>query len=275
MISRSYVSAMAVMLQAAMAAVGLPYGYTVHEFVRHKILDLVGDLSLLGRPLQGHLIAVKPGHAANCELVRLITAQMQKPLRAAQAFGPPPPGDDQKNALVEIMDQTGALDATQLMQILPHRYPFLMVDRVTKIEGNCITAIKNVTLNEPYFQGHFPGHPIMPGVLQLEAIAQVAGILMLRNAENMGQIAYFMSAEQVKWRKPVAPGEVLVIEVEARSAKPKAFAKSAAKPSAKPKSRSCSVIANDIRFTIYALRDDVARANSCETVQCIGSATIA
>jgi UDP-3-O-[3-hydroxymyristoyl] N-acetylglucosamine deacetylase / 3-hydroxyacyl-[acyl-carrier-protein] dehydratase len=184
------------------------------EFVRHKILDLVGDLSLLGRPLQGHLIAVKPGHAANCELVRLITAQMQKPLRAAQAFGPPPPGDDQKNALIEIIDETGALDATQLMQILPHRYPFLMVDRVTKIDGNFITAIKNVTLNEPYFQGHFPGHPIMPGVLQLEAIAQVAGILMLKNAENMGQIAYFMAAEQVKWRKPVAPGEVLVIEVE-------------------------------------------------------------
>jgi len=188
------------------------------EFVRHKILDLVGDLSLLGRPLQGHLIAVKPGHAANCELVRLVSAQMQKPLRAAQAFGPPPPAprgsDEAKNALVEIMDETGALDATQLMQILPHRYPFLMVDRVTKIDGNFITAIKNVTINEPYFQGHFPGHPIMPGVLQLEAIAQVAGILMLRNAENMGQIAYFMAAEQVKWRKPVSPGEVLVIEVE-------------------------------------------------------------
>jgi UDP-3-O-[3-hydroxymyristoyl] N-acetylglucosamine deacetylase/3-hydroxyacyl-[acyl-carrier-protein] dehydratase len=100
------------------------------------------------------------------------------------------------------------------MKILPHRYPFLMVDRVTKIDGNRITAIKNVTVNEPYFQGHFPGHPIMPGVLQLEAIAQVAGILMLRNAENMGQIAYFMSAEEVKWRKPVSPGEVLVIEVE-------------------------------------------------------------
>src|SRR5262249_2989055 len=132
----------------------------------------------------------------------------------AQAFGPPPPSDDEKNALVEIMDETGALDAAQLMKILPHRYPFLMVDRVTKIEGNRITAIKNVTVNEPYFQGHFPGHPIMPGVLQLEAIAQVAGILMLRNAENLGQIAYFMSAEEVKWRKPVSPGEVLVIEVE-------------------------------------------------------------
>ena len=188
------------------------------EFVRHKILDIVGDLSLLGRPLLGHLIAVKPSHAANCELVRMIAAQMNKPLRAAQAFGPPPPAAagnaQEKAALVELMDGTGALDPERVMQILPHRYPFLMVDRVTGIDGNRITAAKNVTVNEPYFQGHFPGHPIMPGVLQLEAIAQVAGILMLRQAENAGQIAYFMSAEDVRWRKPVVPGDVLVIEVE-------------------------------------------------------------
>ena len=92
------------------------------------------------------------------------------------------------------------------MQMLPHRYPFLMVDRVVKIEGNHIIAVKNVTINEPYFQGHFPGHPIMPGVLQLEAMAQVAGIVMLKSAENVGKIAYFMSAEDVKWRKPVLPG---------------------------------------------------------------------
>jgi UDP-3-O-[3-hydroxymyristoyl] N-acetylglucosamine deacetylase/3-hydroxyacyl-[acyl-carrier-protein] dehydratase len=89
-----------------------------------------------------------------------------------------------------------------------------MVDRVVKMEGNFISAVKNVTLNEPYFQGHFPGHPIMPGVLQLEAMAQVAGIIMLRRAENAGQIAYFMAADNVKWRKPVLPGDVLVIEVE-------------------------------------------------------------
>jgi UDP-3-O-[3-hydroxymyristoyl] N-acetylglucosamine deacetylase/3-hydroxyacyl-[acyl-carrier-protein] dehydratase len=101
-----------------------------------------------------------------------------------------------------------------VMQVLPHRYPFLMVDKVVKIEGNRVVAVKNVTINEPYFQGHFPGHPIMPGVLQLEAIAQVAGILMLRQAENFGKIAYFMSAESVKWRKPVRPGDVLVIDVE-------------------------------------------------------------
>ncbi|MCL5099082.1 MAG: 3-hydroxyacyl-ACP dehydratase FabZ, partial [Candidatus Omnitrophica bacterium] len=102
----------------------------------------------------------------------------------------------------------------QVMKILPHRYPFLMVDKVTSVAGNKIVAIKNVTINEPYFQGHFPGHPIMPGVLQLEAIAQTAGILMLRQAEHLGMIAYFMSAENVKWRKPVLPGDILEISVE-------------------------------------------------------------
>ncbi len=187
------------------------------EFVRHKILDIIGDLSLLGRPLQGHLIAVKPSHAANCELVRLINAQMEEPMRAAQAFGPPPVRanrEEDEKAMMELVDQDGALDANHVMQILPHRYPFLMLDRVAKIDGNSITAIKNVTINEPYFQGHFPGHPIMPGVMQLEAIAQAAGILMLKHASNSGLIAYFMSAENVKWRKPVVPGDVLAIEVE-------------------------------------------------------------
>jgi UDP-3-O-[3-hydroxymyristoyl] N-acetylglucosamine deacetylase/3-hydroxyacyl-[acyl-carrier-protein] dehydratase len=196
------------------------------EFVRHKMLDIVGDLSLTGRPIQGHVIAVRPSHAANCEFARLIVAQMNKPLRAAQAFGPPPVTEmkpeppnpskaaTDKNAMIEQLAGGGSLSTEQVMQILPHRYPFLMVDGVSKMEGNKITAFKNITINEPYFQGHFPGHPIMPGVLQLEAVAQVAGILMLRRAENLGQLAYFMSAEEVKWRKPVRPGDVLVIEVE-------------------------------------------------------------
>src|ERR1041385_660274 len=122
---------------------------------------------------------------------------------------------------MEIMDQGGGLDATQIMQMLPHLYPFLMVDCVTKLEGNRISAIKNVSINEPYFQGHFPGHPIMPGVLQLEAIAQIAGLLMLKQAENIGQIAYFMAAENVRWRKPVVPGDTLVIEVELTRARGK------------------------------------------------------
>jgi UDP-3-O-[3-hydroxymyristoyl] N-acetylglucosamine deacetylase/3-hydroxyacyl-[acyl-carrier-protein] dehydratase len=189
------------------------------EFVRHKILDILGDLSLLGRPLCGHVVAVRPSHSANCELARLIDAQMRKPLIAVQAFLPPPEPERLGTALartaVEDMVKEGAtLDVMQIMKIVPHRYPFLMVDRVTKIEGNKVTGIKNVTANEPYFQGHFPGHPIMPGVMQLEAMAQVVGILMLRQAENFGKLAYFMSAENVKWRKPVRPGDTLVIEAE-------------------------------------------------------------
>lgn len=179
------------------------------EFVRHKMLDIVGDLSLLGRPIHGHLVAVKPSHAANCELVRRLVSQMRRP----QTFGPPPVrGSD--SPLPEPLNAEGALGVEGVMRLLPHRYPFIMVDRVLKIEAGHIVGVKNVSINEPFFQGHFPGHPIMPGVLQLEAIAQVAGILMLRNAENAGQIAYFMSAENVKWRKPVQPGDVLVIDVE-------------------------------------------------------------
>ena len=164
------------------------------------------------------MIAVKPSHTANCELAKLVCAQMRRPLVAAQTFGPPPvvakTAEQQKADLFQIMDEVGALDSTQIMKILPHRYPFLMLDRVTKIDGNKITGVKNVTINEPFFQGHFPGHPIMPGVLQLEAIAQVAGILMLRQFDNLGKIAYFMAAEGVKWRKPVRPGDTLVIDVE-------------------------------------------------------------
>ena len=180
------------------------------EFVRHKMLDIVGDLSLLGRPVRGHLIAVKPSHAANCEFARLVQTQMNKPLRAAQTFAPPPA----KNAPEPLPSAEGAMDIEELMKMLPHRPPFLLVDRILKIEGNTITGVKNVTMNEDFFRGHFPGHPIMPGVLQLEAMAQVAGILLLKRIELANQIAYFMSAEEVKWRKPVVPGDVLVIEVE-------------------------------------------------------------
>ncbi len=187
------------------------------EFVRHKMLDIVGDLALLGRPVHGHLIAVKPSHSANCELVRRIAAQMRKPMLAAQAFAPPAAPDLPAPGATggqETTSTEGGMDTLRLMQVLPHRYPFLMVDRVIKIEGNHIVAAKSVTVNEPYFQGHFPGQPIMPGVLQLEAIAQVAGIVMLKRAENAGQLAYFMSADKVRWRKPVQPGDVLIIEVE-------------------------------------------------------------
>lgn len=189
------------------------------EFVRHKILDVLGDLALLGRPLCGHVVAVKPSHTANCELARQLSARSRKPLMAAQAFSPPPALVPGKSAVAGSEERPAGgggtiIDVADLMKILPHRYPFLMVDRVTSIEGNKITAVKNVSINESYFQGHFPNHPVMPGVLQLEAMAQVAGILMLKQAENLGRIAYFMSAERVKWRKPVRPGDQLVIDVE-------------------------------------------------------------
>jgi len=164
------------------------------EFVRHKMLDIVGDLSLVGKPIRGHLIAVRPSHAANCEFAKLIAAQMNKPLRAAQTFSPPP-SPAKMNVTPPVSGEIpptlpSVMDVEAIMKMLPHRYPFLMVDRVLKIEGNHITGLKSVTMNEPFFQGHFPGHPVMPGVMQLEAIAQVAGILLLKIIEAKGQVAY-------------------------------------------------------------------------------------
>ena len=116
---------------------------------------------------------------------------------------------------VSIPTGKAVLDVNEVMQILPHRFPFLMVDRIVDFEGdNKCTGVKGVTINEPYFVGHFPGHPVMPGVLQVEGMAQVASILMLRKSENQGKIGYFMSADKVKFRKPVFPGDSLFIEAE-------------------------------------------------------------
>ncbi len=171
------------------------------EFARHKILDIVGDLALLGRTIKGHVIAVKPGHGPNTDLARALGKQLAKTLALVPPTITPKGGD-----VLEVMD---------VMKVLPHRYPFLMVDRVINIEGaeKC-TAIKSVTINEPYFQGHFPGHPIMPGVLQLEAMAQVGSILLFKHINVAGKIGYFMSADSVKFRKPVVPGDTLFIEVD-------------------------------------------------------------
>ena len=188
------------------------------EFVRHKMLDIVGDLSLLGRPIRGHVIAVRPGHAGNCELARKILEQVSRPMRAAQTFAPPPPA---KPAPEPLPAADGAMNIEELMKFLPHRPPMLLVDRILKIDGNKIVGIKNVTMNEPFFPGHFPGHPIMPGVLQLEAMAQVAGVLLLKIIKAANQVAYFMAADNVKWRRPVVPGDVLVIEVELTKARGK------------------------------------------------------
>jgi UDP-3-O-[3-hydroxymyristoyl] N-acetylglucosamine deacetylase / 3-hydroxyacyl-[acyl-carrier-protein] dehydratase len=175
------------------------------EFVRHKILDMVGDISLLGRPLAAHIVVVRPGHGLNAELTRSLARAYERE-QPSVPFAPPTPVGTGE----EI-----AMDTIRLLNVLPHRYPFMMVDRIVKIEGEeRIVGLKNVTINEPYFQGHFPGHPIMPGVLQVEAIAQVAGVLMLRSGDNAGKVAYFMSANNVKFRRPVRPGDQLMIEVE-------------------------------------------------------------
>ena len=172
------------------------------ELARHKILDLVGDLMLSGKRIMGHVIAVKPGHGPNTEMAR----KLAETYRRLDALMPAP---------VNLPTGEAVLDVNEVMRILPHRYPFLMVDRVIGFEGeNKCTAVKSVTINEPFFQGHFPGHPVMPGVLQLEAMAQVASILMLRIPENAGKIGYFMSADEVKFRKPVVPGDTLLIEAE-------------------------------------------------------------
>ncbi len=171
------------------------------EFVRHKILDIVGDLALFGRPIRGHIVAVKPGHGPNSELCSAIAKQYAKALALVPPSVTPKGGD--------------VMDVTDVMRLLPHRPPFLMVDRIVSIEGeNKATGVKCLSMNEWYFAGHFPGHPVMPGVLQVEAMAQVGSILLLRRPGNAGRIGYFMSADSVKFRKPVVPGDTLFIEVE-------------------------------------------------------------
>jgi UDP-3-O-[3-hydroxymyristoyl] N-acetylglucosamine deacetylase/3-hydroxyacyl-[acyl-carrier-protein] dehydratase len=171
------------------------------EFVRHKILDIIGDLALVGSRIRGHVIAIKPGHGANADLARTLARESAR----RNTISTPksrPIGD-------------GALEADQIMEILPHRFPFLMVDRILNFEGGTkITGVKSVSIGEPYFQGHFPGHPVMPGVLQVEAMAQVASVLLFKLSESSHRIGYFMSADDVKFRKPVFPGDTLFIHAE-------------------------------------------------------------
>jgi len=162
------------------------------EFVRHKVLDLIGDLSLLGGPLLGHVTASRSGHQGHVAFVKRLKETL--PLPGRRAGGSP----------LEW-------DITAIMDLLPHRYPFLLIDRITEIEeGRCIEGIKNVTVNEPFFQGHFPGNPIMPAVLILEAMAQVGGMLMLRSLEDpANKLMYFMGIDGAKFRRPVTPGDQL------------------------------------------------------------------
>ncbi len=167
------------------------------EPVRHKMLDLLGDLQLLGADLQAHLIATRSGHGTNAELVRRLVDLMQ---------------EDETGGRIQ---RESGMDVREIMNMLPHRYPFLLIDRVIEIDGyQRAVALKNVSINEPYFQGHFPGQPLMPGVLQLEAMAQLAGVLLLRKLENTGKLAVLWSIDKVKLRGAVSPGDQLRLEVQ-------------------------------------------------------------
>lgn len=171
------------------------------ECVRHKLLDLIGDLSLLGRRFHGHVVASRSGHTLNAELARRI---LDEAAREGEV----------QDILAEA--RTG-LDSRQIERLLPHRYPFLLVDRIVSIEGDKrAVGLKNVTYNEEFFRGHFPDRPLMPGVLQVEAMAQLAGVLLLKNPENIHKLALLMSLDRVKFRRTVVPGDQLVLEAELR-----------------------------------------------------------
>lgn len=167
------------------------------ECVRHKVVDLIGDLTLAGSPVTGRIVAYKSGHALNQALVRQLVKMAQRADRSAS------------------LGTEALLDIRRIQKILPHRYPFLMVDKVLEIEGDRkIKGIKNVSFNEQFFQGHFPGTPIMPGVLIIEALAQVSGLLFAQKLEHTGKLAVLLTMDGVKMRKSVVPGDQLVLVSE-------------------------------------------------------------
>jgi UDP-3-O-[3-hydroxymyristoyl] N-acetylglucosamine deacetylase/3-hydroxyacyl-[acyl-carrier-protein] dehydratase len=164
------------------------------EFARHKILDVIGDLYLLGAQLNAYIVAVKSGHALNRKLVHQLrrTMEVERGTRNVESF-----------------------DIREIQQILPHRFPFLLVDRVLELEGDRrAVGVKNITYNEPFFQGHWPGQPVMPGVLQIEAMAQLAGFLLLRKFETGKRFAFLFAVDKARLRRPVVPGDRLLLEAE-------------------------------------------------------------
>lgn len=168
------------------------------ECVRHKIQDLIGDLTLAGRPLQARVYARRSGHSLNHELVKQILASLE----AAELAKAPARRHNEP-----------LLDIRRIQRILPHRYPFLMLDRVIEMQEEVrAVAIKNVTINEEFFQGHYPGHPIMPGVLILEAMAQLGGVLLSQKLEHTGKVAVLLSMDKIKFRRAVVPGDQLILE---------------------------------------------------------------
>ena len=171
-----------------------------NECTRHKLLDIIGDMALIGRPIKGRIIATRPGHTVNNKFAR----QMRKEIRKHEIQAPKYDPHD-----VAIMDNN------RIRELLPHRYPMQLVDKVIALGSNSIVGVKNVTSNEPFFQGHFPQEPVMPGVLQIEAMAQCGGLLVLNTLEEPERWStYFMKIDDVKFRKKVVPGDTLLFKVE-------------------------------------------------------------
>jgi UDP-3-O-[3-hydroxymyristoyl] N-acetylglucosamine deacetylase / 3-hydroxyacyl-[acyl-carrier-protein] dehydratase len=168
------------------------------ECARHKVLDLIGDLSLVGRPIRGRIIAFRSGHRLNHMLARRLLEQ------------------DANYQREQLVHRDAAMDIRRIQRILPHRYPMLLVDRVLEIQGDeRAVGIKNVTFNDIFFQGHYPGTPIMPGVLIVEAMAQLGGLLLSQKLEHTGKLAVLLSMDKVKMRHPVVPGDQLLLEATA------------------------------------------------------------
>lgn len=176
------------------------------EPVRHKILDLLGDLALMGRKLRGRFFAVRSGHGFNVRFVHMLRERFLKMPEGASESMPPP---------VQGRMEDFTLDFESIKGVLPHRYPFLLIDRVLGMSETKIVGLKNVTGTEPFFLGHFPQKPVMPGVLIVEAMAQLGAVLLLSRIKKKGQIVYFLGLDKVKWRKPVVPGDQLLLEAEA------------------------------------------------------------
>jgi UDP-3-O-[3-hydroxymyristoyl] N-acetylglucosamine deacetylase/3-hydroxyacyl-[acyl-carrier-protein] dehydratase len=182
-----------------------------NEPVRHKLLDLIGDLALIGVPIKAQILAARPGHKSNVEFAKQVRKlYQQKKLVKKFQF---------------VKKEGVVLDVNAIQRILPHRYPFLMVDKIIQLElEKKVVGVKSVTINEPFFVGHFPGQPIMPGVLIIEAMAQTSGILILNSLPNFEEkLVYFMQMNNVKFRKPVVPGDQLFLEVELVNKRSKVF----------------------------------------------------
>lgn len=171
-----------------------------NEPARHKLLDIIGDLALIGKPIKGRIIATRPGHTINNKFARTI----RKEIKLHEIQAP-----------VYNCNEAPIMDVNRIRQLLPHRYPFQLVDKVIEIGANYIVGIKNVTVNEPFFQGHFPEEPVMPGVLQIEAMAQCGGLLVLNSIDEPSKYStYFLKIDGVKFRQKVVPGDTLIFRVE-------------------------------------------------------------